>query len=317
MTHKIGVIGTGVIGRNMIDAMRRHPRFAGPIIWDINPQAAQRVQDEFDDVQIAADVATMLAQPDVEAIYIATPPSTHIAYCRQVLAAGKVIFCEKPLGIDVAESQKLVAEVQAAGVPTAMNFGLATMPEVKKVEQQIRDSELGDLVRLEIRHHFTTWPRGWQQNAAVWLAKRAEGGFLREMFSHFVYVTNRLLGQMELQSGQVIFPKDGETAETQVVAHFRCGDVPVLLMAGVGGAVPDYSEWTLYGTERTVRLDDWRGMQTATATDRFTDVPGDGSDLLLNQLSGLDLMLRGEAHDLPDLAAGLAVQQVVEGLLAL
>ena len=314
--HKIGVIGSGIMGRRMISGLRRHPQFAPPAVWDINPQATQKIQNEFGDVSIISDVASLITRSDVEAIYIATPPSTHIVYCRQALAVGKPIFCEKPLAVDVSEAQKLLSEVEAAYLPTAMNFPFATLAAVKKIESQLQASELGELVRLEIRFHFATWPRGWQQNAATWLGKRAEGGFLREVFSHFVYLTHKLIGPMALQSKQVTFPDDGETAETQVMAQFRCGNVPVLVIGGVGGAAPDYNSWTMYGSQRSVRLYNWRNLQNAVADEEFADVPEEGFVIPLStELDALAAMLRGEAHDLPDLAAGLAVQQVVESLL--
>ena len=195
--HKVGVIGAGVMGRRMVRGLMEHSGFVAPLIWDIQAEASEKIAVEFSEVEIAADVDSLVAA--VDAVYISTPPSTHLAYCEQVLAAKKPIFCEKPLAVDIEAAEKLVAAVDAVGLPTGMNFPFSTMPSVQTISQMLTEGELGDPIRLEMRFHFTMWPRGWQQNAAAWLAKREEGGFVREVVSQLarrqLRCSCRLVGQ--------------------------------------------------------------------------------------------------------------------------
>ncbi|MCH8809412.1 MAG: Gfo/Idh/MocA family oxidoreductase, partial [Proteobacteria bacterium] len=57
-----------------------------------------------------------------EVVYIACPPAAHKEYALAAIEAGKTVFCEKPLGVDVAESRALVARVEESGTPNAVNF---------------------------------------------------------------------------------------------------------------------------------------------------------------------------------------------------
>ncbi len=114
----------------------------------------------------------------------------------------------------------------------------------------------------------------------------------------------------------VALPDDGVTAETDVVASFLIGELPVVLTGSVGGAAPDYNEWTLYGMKKMVRLYDWYKLRVADAGTDFAEVmPERGARPLQLELDEVANMIQGEAHVLPTLADGLAVQKVIEELL--
>jgi predicted dehydrogenase len=218
------------------------------------------------------------------------------------------VLCEKPLGVNLEESRALVRDIR---VPNAVNFPFASSPVVESLQKRLPQPR-----RVEIRFHFSEWPRTWQRGAAGWLAKRAEGGFLREVFSHFAYLTIRLLGPVKIRSAKVDFPSDGITAESYVMANLEAAGVPIHLTGGVGGSAPDYNEWTAYGEKESIRLTDWSKLWMAQA-DRWQEIQPD--EALLpnsgNQLNSLSRMLRGEPHPLPSFARGLEVQELVEALL--
>jgi len=232
------------------------------------------------------------------------------------MEAGKAIFCEKPLAVDIEASRQMVAELEKSALPNAVNFPFAASQEVATLEKHIQEGRHGEAQLLEISFHFSEWPRTWQREAASWLSGRVEGGFLREVFSHFVYLTQRIFGALTIQSAQVSFPADGTTAETYVMANLESHGLPIRVSGGVGGAAPDYNAWTLFGSQKSYRFYDWRLMKVADPEGWQELAPEvEPKPLLGDQLDALAEMLAGNPHPLPDFAAALAVQELVEGLL--
>ena len=88
-----------------------------------------------------------------------------------------------------------------------------------------------------------------------WLTKRQQGGFVREVVSHFVFLTERLLGPATLESTAVQYP-DGDGSEVRMVAVVNCRGVPVSVAGSVGGVGPDRVEFTLWGSERPLMTPD-------------------------------------------------------------
>jgi len=310
--HRIGVIGLGVMGRRMLAAVSTHPAFEAAAAWDLNPKALEAAGG----LRIEPPEA-MASAKDLALIHIATPPSTHIPLARLMIGAGKAVLCEKPLAVDLAGARRLVEE--SRGARQAVNFPFASSTAVETLERRIREGR-AQRTSVEIRFHFSEWPRTWQREAAGWLAKRAEGGFVREVFSHFAYLTDRLIAPLKIRWSRVTFPADGVASETYVMAELVGGGIPVRVSGGVGGAAPDFNEWTIHGASRSFRLVDWGArIQASTGEGGWEDVRPDreAKPRLHDQLDRLDALIRGEKPSpLPDFAAGLRVAEVVEGLLA-
>ncbi|MBC8505193.1 MAG: Gfo/Idh/MocA family oxidoreductase [Anaerolineales bacterium] len=317
MTYKVGVIGLGIMGQRMVQCMLPHPHFEVLVGWDIQRSTSEGVQrDLAPNMKIAADAQALIADPALDLIYIASPPTSHLAYAQTAMNAGKAIFCEKPLAVHIEASRQMVTELAKCGLPNAVNFPFAASQEVATLEKHIQEGRHGEAQLLEISFHFSEWPRTWQRDAASWLSGRVEGGFLREVFSHFVYLTQRIIGPLTIQSAQLNFPADGITAETYVMANLESNGLPIRVSGGVGGAAPDYNAWTLFGSQKSYRFYDWRLMQVADLEGWHELVPEiEPKPLMGDQLDALAEMLTGNPHCLPDFAAALAVQEIVEGLL--
>lgn len=298
----------------MLAGMSRHPEFEPILAWDARPETRDRVAQEYPSIRIAEGPEQLASSP-VDLVYIATPPSTHLEYAALAARHGKAVLCEKPLAADLDESRRVVREVADRGIRNAVNFSMASYPAVATVERILREGSPGTPIRLEMRFHFQEWPRAWQAGAAGWLAKRAEGGFVREVVSHFVYLTHRILGRSKVVASKVRYP-GGEGSETFVDANLEAGGLPIAVVGGVGGAAPDYNEWTLYATERSIRLQDWSRLRIADRGRWHDAMPErEAKPHLGDQLDSLADMLAGRPHPLPDFAAGLEVEEVIEGIL--
>lgn len=288
----------------MLAEMKRHPKFAPMWAWDENPVVRAATASAYPELDFVEEIFTQPA----DLFYIATPPATHISLARNATGA---VFCEKPLSVDVAEARALVGEID---IPNAVNFPFATQPSINTLEKEIKEGRHGETLRLDIRLFFNTWPRKWQQDAASWLAKPEQGGFLREVFSHFAYLTDRLVGPLKLVAASIHRGPAG--TESTVRAKLLAGEVPVFLTGDVGGRAPDYNEWTLYGSRTSYRLQDWNKL-TIGSDDGWRDPPLDlpPADGLDGQLDAVIQMVDGQPNPLPTFADALRVQELVEAIL--
>ena len=315
----IGVIGAGIMGEGLMTAIlaqdRGLVRAAG--LWDPSAEAMARMARTFPDVPRLADAAAVIAAGDCT--YIASPPASHLGHARAALTAGKRVFCEKPLSVDVADARAFVAE---AGDRGAVNFPFASSPAVATLRQWIEAGEIGTPRRISIEVAFARWPRGWQVDAAGWLDKPAQGGFTREVVSHFLFLSRRIGGPLRDAAGKAGFPDAGKS-ERRVAATLRAGELPVTLDGSVGGTgKDDHNVWLLEGDKGAVRLCDWSIAQRRAADGRWLQAPDALPQdkarplALRRQLEGVARLVRGEPHHLATLAEALEVQETVEALLA-
>lgn len=318
MTIGVGIIGAGIMGERLLRAALEH---AGDVVhvtglWDHAPAALDRVGD-VPGVRRAASAEAVIE--GAECVYIATPPGTHLGYARAALAAGRAVFLEKPLAVDLADARAFVAEAGDARV--AVNFPFASSPAIERLQAWLRDNVAGAPRGFAIDVGFAAWPRPWQQGAAGWLDGTAEGGFTREVVSHFLFLSRRLLGPLYLKSSQAEYGAGGGT-ERRVAARLDAGGLPGQLSGSVGGtAQDDHNSWTIQGVAN-IRLRDWSIAERQRPDGTWAADP----DALPNermrplalrrQLEQVARMVRGEPHHLATVAEAFDVQQVVEAILA-
>jgi myo-inositol 2-dehydrogenase / D-chiro-inositol 1-dehydrogenase len=121
-TLRLGVIGVGRIGRMHADMLARQvPGAALTMVHDVHRPSARGVADTLG-VAAADDVDELLAAADVDAVAICTSTDTHADLIVAAAEAGKAIFCEKPVSLDLAELDRALAAVEAAGVPFQIGF---------------------------------------------------------------------------------------------------------------------------------------------------------------------------------------------------
>jgi len=315
---QIGVISLGVMGQRMLARLAEHARVRALVAWDPNPAAVAEARQRHPDLRIAASAAEVITTPGLACIYISSPPGNHLAYAHQGFDAGLAVFCEKPLTVDFAEGRRAIARIEAGRLRSAVNFSLATSPGLAAMRAAIVDGSIGKPERVEIELAFDQWPRTWQAAAGRWLAERAEGGFSREVLSHFVFVLQRALGQAKVEAAKPDYPADGVTAERALEARLSAGGVPVTVAAQVGGKLPDFNRMTLIGSAGAIEIHDWFGLRRRRGSGDWIAEGMPQSNRQVGQLGQLDQlaeMIEGRAHTLPSFAEALAVQETIEAIL--
>ena len=317
---KLGFIGFGIMGERLLRAALAHDRQVITVsgAYDPAPSTATRLHAIDTRLTAFATAAEVIAQSDC--LHIASPPASHLGYLRNCQAAGKSALCEKPLSVDVTEATIAVNELVAAGMRAAVNFPFASSFGVDQIDAWMRDGRIGTPQRLDITLQFAAWPRPWQMDAAGWLDAPAEGGFTREVASHFLFLTRRQLGPLQLISADTSYPIAGKS-ERGIKAELTAGGVPVTLQGSVGTtSADDHNSWMLTGRSGRIRLRDWSIAETES--NATWQPPADAKSnevmrplVLARQLDKIAAMTRSEPNNLATLVEALEVQCVVEAIL--
>lgn len=151
MTLNIGVIGAGRIGKVHAETLvTRVPDVNVTAVADVMPQAAQDLAKRLRIPKAMADYREILADPSVNAIAICSATDTHSQIITEAAQAGKHIFCEKPIDLDLKRIDSALAAVEKAGVKLQIGFNRRFDPNFARVKQAISSGEIGDLHILHI-----------------------------------------------------------------------------------------------------------------------------------------------------------------------
>ena len=150
----VGLIGAGRLGaRHARTLATRVPDARLAVVADSDGARARVVADELPGVAWSGDPAIVLGDPGIAAVVIVTPTDTHAALIEAAAAAGKDIFCEKPIALDLATTDRALAAVRAAGVRLQIGFQRRFDPDFARVRALVRAGELGRpaLLRTTLR----------------------------------------------------------------------------------------------------------------------------------------------------------------------
>ena len=317
MTIRTAIIGLGIMGRRMLEHLEKHPHYTVTAIWDPDKGACDAALTLAPDARLVPSADAAIQAADL--VYLACPPIPRKTYALAAAASGKAIFLEKPLGVDVAESRDMVERLKAFDVPVAVNFTQAAGAALADIGSAVKAGDLGDLVGADIILTYAQWPRGWQQTAD-WLRFRSEGGMTREVISHFLFFSERILGPLTLVWSQPDYPLDQDLCETHIAARLTSAQGQIVtVMGSVGGAQPDRQELTIKGAKASRRVSDFYRDAQSTGGD-FTALHKDDADpravSLKAQLDDLALLCAGKPNRLATLDEALRVQVLVEAILA-
>jgi myo-inositol 2-dehydrogenase/D-chiro-inositol 1-dehydrogenase len=147
------VIGVGRIGRMHAELLARRVQGAAvTAVYDAHAETANSVAGELG-VPVAASVDELMASPDVDAVAICTSTPTHAGLMVAAARAGKAIFCEKPVSLDLPEIDRALEAIEEAGVPVQIGFNRRFDPAHASVRAAVAAGQLGEpqLVRITSR----------------------------------------------------------------------------------------------------------------------------------------------------------------------
>jgi len=141
----LAVIGAGYWGPNLVRTALATPAIRLEWLCDLNVERARAVLGSSTTVRAIDSYETVLADPTVTAVAIATPAGTHFDLVRAALEAGKHVLVEKPLTPSVAEGEKLAALADRSGLVLMCDHTYCYTPAVQRIRELIRGGEIGEV----------------------------------------------------------------------------------------------------------------------------------------------------------------------------
>jgi len=204
----IGMVGYGFMGRTHSNAFRSAGNFFDlpyePVLRTIcarNAERANAFAAQWGYQSAVTDWRKLVDSPEIDLVDIASPNDTHAEIAIAAARAGKIVMCEKPLGRNAAESEAMVAAVEAAGVPNMVWYNYRRVPAVTLAKQLIDEGRLGRIFHYRAKF-LQDWtissdlPKGgeglWRLDAAV-----AGSGVTGDLLAHTIDTAMWLNGPID------------------------------------------------------------------------------------------------------------------------
>ena len=147
----IAVVGAGHWGPNLIRNFHNGAASRVKVVIDSRPERLKTLAEKFPDVEMSAQFERALGDPEIEAVVISTPTSTHHALCKQALEAGKHVLVEKPIATNAGDAEELAALAQKQGKILMVGHVFLFNPAVRAVKKSVEAGELGRLLYVSMQ----------------------------------------------------------------------------------------------------------------------------------------------------------------------
>src|SRR5262245_27586082 len=196
------IVGLGRWGKNIVNAVQGKSgrlRFTHAVVR--RPDTAHDFAAQHG-LGLSSDFTNVLARPDVQAIVLATPHTLHADQVVAVAAAGKGVFCEKPLALSRKDAERAVQACRQAGVALGLGHDKRFFPSMRELKRVVAAGELGDILHVE--GHFSNestrdFYAGWRE-----LPEESPGGGLTATGIHILDAFVNLVGPVRRVSAQYI-----------------------------------------------------------------------------------------------------------------
>ncbi len=266
MSVGFGLLGSGFMAHTYAECLAKHVP-DGRLVAVAGGSRAPGLADEYG-VAAEPSAEALLARPDVDAVIIATPHSTHLPLTRAAAAAGKHVYIEKPMAVTLAECDAMIAACEAAGVLLNVNNVTRHRASPRTAKRLLQEGRIGDLRIVRVLSSVI----GYLPDDHGWAHKAGEGGAWLDMGVHMFdalrWFTDSeveiVFARVEDFSGD---PNQRRTGMAEVV--MRSGVIAQVLIClempapGLGSQ----SQWTLIGSEGIIESDSYGKVRLGRGED--------------------------------------------------
>lgn len=142
---RIGVIGYGYWGPNIVRNLHQVDNCEVAAVCDLNPKARHRVKRDYPAVSVASDACELFSSPEIDAIAVITPVWTHFNLAKAALQSGKHVFVEKPFTASVAQAEELIELAERKNLKIMVDHTFLFTGAVRKIREMIEEETLGKL----------------------------------------------------------------------------------------------------------------------------------------------------------------------------
>jgi len=186
---RVGILGAGMMGKTHSIMLRMiADRTEGSVcvesVYDRNTDRAQFVADKWPDARLAQSADDLIGDPNVDAVYICTPPASHRELCIKAATAGKAIFCEKPLAMNPTEALEMQAAIVENRVIAQVGLVLRFSPVFTVIKEMCAEPEAGRMLAVTMRDDQDFPTRGVHDSSWRNDPRQTGGGALIEHSVH-------------------------------------------------------------------------------------------------------------------------------------
>jgi predicted dehydrogenase len=225
------VVGFGWLGRAHSRSLARIPtlfaeRSFDPVLVacsDVAPAAVHDALHSFGFARATPDWRAVVADPEVEVVYVAAPNMLHVEVVQAAAAAGKAVFCEKPVGGRPEDVANAARAVRTAGVTSGVGYNYRWAPLVQYARELIASGELGEITNY--RGRFFSMYGADPLGINSWRFRLEEGGYgvTSDLLSHAVDLAHMLVGPITRVAGTIATYISERPEPTGAASHYGRG----------------------------------------------------------------------------------------------
>ena len=239
------VIGLGRWGKNIVEAIQGKSKRLR-IVRGVSKEP-ELVRDfaAAKGFELSTDFEAAVADPRVRAVFLATPHSLHVEQISAVAAAGKPVWCEKPLALTRADAERAITAIQKAGVPFALGNNKRCFPCMRELKRIVADGALGNILHIEgnfSNEHSTRVTGGWRDDP-----RESPGGGMTGAGLHVLDAFVNLGGPIAKVDARVFSQKPPPDPRDAAAAMMQFESGATGLLATVRAA-PMYWRIMVFGT---------------------------------------------------------------------
>ncbi|HEY0918453.1 Gfo/Idh/MocA family protein [Devosia sp.] len=353
----VGLIGTGYMGKchalawngvGPVFGTGRRPRLVH--LAEASADLAARRAAEFGFERATGDWREVVDDPEVEVVSITTPNALHAEMALAALAAGKHVWCEKPMATTLVDAERMVAAARAAGRVAVLGYNYIQNPLIRHIGRLLAEGAIGAVshVRFEMDEDFMADPEapfGWKSEAASGYGALDDFGVHPLSLMHVLFGgVVRVMAQLAKPYPDRPLPEGGRRAvETfdiaSVLMELRNGATGIMALNRAARGRKNRLAMQVFGSRGAIAYDQERmnefqfftasgdaadqGFRTVLSApahppyDRFVPAPGHGlgfNDLKLIECHELLEAIAGRPAHIIDFAAGLGIERAVHAM---
>jgi predicted dehydrogenase len=243
-----GILGTGRIAGVFAEGLPAQTDATLVAVGSRTAESAQRFASKYNIPRVHGSYEALANDPEVDAIYVATPHTGHMEETLRCIAAGKAVLCEKPFAVNATQAATMIAAAKAANVPLMEAMWSRFLPSIRKVVSLINEGAIGDVRMIQSDFGFRTEVNPSGRLFDLNLA----GGGLLDVGVYCVSLSVMLMGEAKSATGVADIGSTGIDEQAAAVMGFDNGRI-----AYFSTAVRTTTPWeaTILGTDGWIRIE--------------------------------------------------------------
>jgi D-xylose 1-dehydrogenase (NADP+, D-xylono-1,5-lactone-forming) len=308
---RLGILSTADINRLVIPGAHESPKVDLVAVASRDQARAEAYARQWEIPRAYGSYEELLADDEIEAVYISLPNNLHVEWSIRAVEAGKHVLCEKPLSKRAADVERAFDAAERAGRLLSEAFMYRHSPQAKRLRELLDDGAIGEMRVVRASFSYTLL-----DSENIRLRTDVEGGSLMDVGCYCVSGSRLLAGEPELAFGQQLIGPTGTDWVFTGLLRFP-GDVFSLFDCGT--TLPDRDELEAIGTEGSLFLDDpWHARGPVIELRREGDVDVielEQVDSYRLELENLADAIRGEGELLLGREDAVGNARAIEALL--